>query len=121
MQQHGPGSIAMGISDAAGSVDTPVEARVERPAPPPAASDDEHVVDLDADGDDDESPWRRRRDEDTRPHGPLPDPDQLERQKRVEVYRKLWEEDSSRSLFVRPTSPPPRPWKPANTWATGRF
>lgn len=117
MQEHGLG-IAMGIGDATASVEPPIEARVERPVPETSSpiSDD--------DLDDDESPWRRRRnerDDDTRPHGPLPDPDQVERQKRVEVYRKLWEQDSSRSLFVRPDSPAPRPWKPANTWGTGRL
>jgi hypothetical protein len=131
MQQHGL-DIAMGIRDGMASGESHCDGRASpEPALPPAPASPppstapaaRFVVD---DDEDDDLPWRRRRKrplEDEEPAGgerPLQDPDQVERQKRVEVYRRLWEQDSSRSLFVRADSPKPRPWKPANTWAAGR-
>lgn len=112
----------MGIRDATASVETDGDGRT--PVDPGATA--MPVAPGADDEDDDDLPWRRRRRrglEEEEPPGderPAQDPDQVERQKRVEVYRRLWEQDSTRSLFVRPESPKPRRWKPANTWATGR-
>lgn len=79
------------------------------PDAPPAreVADDDRGARPPTDGDDDDvaatSPERAAR-LDPR----LLDPDGIERARRVEIYRRLMEQDPQRSMFARPESPPRR-------------
>ncbi len=88
----------------AGVATVTIEAPVTR-EPPRAAvvviDDDDDSRD---DDDDDDAPAARPARIDPR----LLDPDVIERARRVEIYRRLIEQDPSVSLFSRPDSPPRR-------------
>lgn len=91
----------------------PTTVMVDAPRPGEPSRDDVAVVGADAplvvDDDDDEP-----RDDDAPAARParidprLLDPDVIERARRVEIYRRLIEQDPQQSLFTRPDSPPRR-------------
>lgn len=74
----------------------------------PASFDDDEDDDRD---EDDDAPAGRPARVDPR----LLDPDVIERARRVEIYRRLIEEDPQTSMFARPDSPPRRAVPPPKT------